>query len=600
MAGLVFSIEAQDKFSNTFKKAQTEIQKTGNVAGKTKDEISGLSKNFINLNNGIGGLAGSLTSIIPAIGGVSAVVTGLYKGLEYCTKAAMEAEVVQVRFATALKLTGANQQTITYLTNYAGELQNITGVSDEVIKSAMALGSTMGMNAIEIQKAIKVALDLSAALGFDLNTAMRMLAKGTEGNIEQLKRYIPSLGDLNLEAMNTAEILDIVGQKVEGMAEKMAETGTGSVNKMKESFGDLAEIIGTTFIPLIEAISEGLTVMAQSAVKALSFEKYKTGKQTNALLPTPGQEEIILINAAEVNKNTEKTKENTKAKEENTKKVKESTQAINYWEIYVKAITQAYEEVDEAIEKYKFHLENLSDAYEETTEVIDELKNYYHNAYKESTTTEEEEVSESAQEVAEGFDYLALASQALGVSLNAGLEGFLISLVTQTQAFGMLAQIMQPIISLLDTLLVPLLNMLLPPIMAIFNAMKPLFQILIIPLLTLGAVVSNLIAGLTAFATLVMYIVTFQWGKISGIKWTGTSLEQLIGSVQTAWANTANVSTGLTTTTTTTGTGASYSAAPTYHINVYITTAALVGEDGMDEFAMLIKQKIDFIVARGA
>ncbi|NMC60968.1 MAG: hypothetical protein GYA51_16545, partial [Candidatus Methanofastidiosa archaeon] len=56
MAGLVFSIEAQDKFSNTFKKAQTEIQKTGNVAGKTKEEVDGLDKNFLNLSRGVGGL----------------------------------------------------------------------------------------------------------------------------------------------------------------------------------------------------------------------------------------------------------------------------------------------------------------------------------------------------------------------------------------------------------------------------------------------------------------------------------------------------------------------------------------------------------------
>ena len=255
MQGILFSIEAQDKFSNTFKKAQTEIQKTGNVAGKTKEEVDGLDKNFLNLSRGVGGLAGIFTNLIPAIGGVSTVIIGLYKGIEYCTKAAMEAEVVQVRFATALGLAGANQQTITFLTEYAGKLQTLTGVSDEAIKSAMALGSTMGLSGAEIQKAIKVALDLSAALGVDLNTAMRMLAKGAEGNREQIKRYIPSLGDLNLEAMSTAEILDLVGQKVEGMAQKMAETGQGSINKMKESFGDLAEIIGATFIPLVDVLS---------------------------------------------------------------------------------------------------------------------------------------------------------------------------------------------------------------------------------------------------------------------------------------------------------------------------------------------------------
>jgi len=599
MAGLVFSIEAQDKFSNTFKKAQTEIQKTGNVAGKTKEEVDGLDKNFLNLSKGVGGLAGNFTNLIPAIGGVSTVITGLYKGIEYCTKAAMEAEVVQVRFATALRLTGANEQVISYLDRYANELQNVTGVSDEAIKGATALASTMGISVIDMKKAISVALDLSAALGIDLNTAVRMLAKGTEGNIEQLKRYIPSLGDLNTEAMSTAEILDLVGQKVEGMSQKMADTAQGSAKILKENLGDLAETIGNVFLPLIQAINEGLTGLIQNINKALSFEKYKTGKQIQLL---NDNSEFLFINAAEMGaqqQNTQAKQENTKVTKENTQAIAKQKEEINYLEIYIKATSQAYEETEEAIEKYKFHLQNLTDAYEETTEVIDELKNYYHNAYKEPTTTEEE-VSESAQEVAEGFDYLALASQALGVSLNAGLEGFLISLVTQTQAFGMLAQIMQPIISLLDTVLIPLLNMLLPPIMVILETMKPIFKIFIVPLLTLGAIISNIIAGLVAFSTLIYYIVTFQWGKIKGIKWTGTSLEQLIGGVENAWAGIEGINTSIQSTTSTTGTGASYTAAPTYHINVYVETAALVGDSGLDEFAMLIKQKIDLAVSRGA
>lgn len=607
MAGLVFTIEAQDKFSPTFQKAQTELQKTENVVNKTDSETKKFGLSINDLQGGVGGLVNKFSTLIPTIGLVVGGLTAVVKGLSECTRAAIEAETVQVRFATALSLANVPENLINSLSLYATELQAITGVSDETIKSAMALGSTMGISAVDMQKAITVALDLSAALGVDLNTAMRMLAKGTEGNIEQLKRYIPALGDMNLESKSTAELLEIVGQKVDGMAEKMGETAKGSANKLKEAFGDLKETIGNSFLPVIKETNEWLVkvinninamLTGQAKVKETGF--LYNEQAANKLITAQQAKEMGLIQAQQ--ENTQETNNNTKAKTENTLKIKETTQSFTALELAIKATSVAYEQVDEIIQQVKYNLKNQIDAYEETTEIIEQYKDYMHNTWKSAKeageTTETSETEEEVNNLSSSFNYLALTSQALGVNLEAGFEGFLISLLQQTQAFQMLSQIFSPLIAMLDAMLVPLLQMLLPPIMAIYNAMKPIFDVLIVPLLTFGAIISNLIAGLTAFATLVMYIVTFQWGKISGIKWTGTSIEQLGASIEGAWAGIETVNT--TSSTTATGAGASYTAAPTYHINVYVETAALVGDNGLDEFAMLIKQKIDFIVARGA
>jgi len=614
MQGILFSIEAQDKFSPTFQKANGELNKLDKNVNQVNDTHKKFNLTTQDLQGGIGGLTAKFSSMVPAIGLTVAAITGLVAGIRQCVNAAKEAEVSQVRFETALELIGANTTTINYLNDYALKLQNISGVSDEVIKDAMALGSTMGIETTYLDKATKVALDLSSALGISLDTAMRMLAKGTEGNLEQLNRYIPSLGELNLEAMDTAEILDTVGDKVDGMAEKMGNTAVGSSNKLKEAFGELKETIGNNFLPAITAINNILTDIINSINNIISKKSelppglfstsgtYATPSPQPAPIPAPKP-----APTNEDKNNTDSKKDNTKATKENTKATKENTKAqLSSMEIFIQTFSNAYEEVDIMINDIKENMRGFGDAFEETSEIIEQMQEHYHTETppspyaEEPVTTTEETPAEASEELVQSFDYLGLASQALGVNLQGGLEGFLISILTQTEAFGMLNQIIQPAIEMADLILVPVLNMLIPVLMQAYDLVKPLLPMVVVPLLVLGAAVSNLISGIINFSKLIYYIVTFQWGKISSIGGNYITMSQLNAMVQGTLGSIETFEPTSTTGVGTTGAGASYTAAPTYHINVYVETAALVGDSGLDEFAMLIKQKIDMIVARGA
>lgn len=598
MAGLIFNIEARDKFSNTLSKANTEIQKTGDVASQSTKK---LNFDINDLSGGVGGLTSKITGMIPGIGLAVAAIGGLVAGIKQCVNAAKEAEVSQVRFETALELIGANTTTINYLNDYALKLQNISGVSDEVIKDAMALGSTMGIETTYLDKATKVAMDLSAALGINLDTAMRMLAKGTEGNLEQLNRYIPSLGKLNLEAMDTAEILDTVGDKVDGMAEKMGNTAVGSSNKLKEAFGDLKESIGKNFLPAITAINNILTDIINSINNIISKKsELPPGLfSTSGTYATPSPQPAPVPAPKPAPTNDDKN--NTDSKKDNTKATKENTKAqLSSMEIYIKTFSNAYEEVDIMINNIKENMRGFGDAFEETTEIIEQMQEHYHTETPPSPYPEEPvTTTEASEELAQSFDYLGLASQALGVNLQGGLEGFLISILTQTKAFGMLNQVIQPAIEMADLVLVPVLNMLIPVLMQAYDLVKPLLPMVVVPLMVLGAAVSNLISGIINFSKLIYYIVTFQWGKISSIGGNYITMSQLNAMVQGTLGSIETFEPTGTTGVGTAGVGASYSAAPTYYVNIYFQTPALVGEQGIEEFAMQIKKIIELKLGRG-
>lgn len=627
MAGLVFTIEAQDKFSPTFQKAQNEIQKTGNITNKTDTETKKLSLTMQDLQGGVSGVISKFSSLAAGIGIAVAAISAMARGIAECVQEFAKAEVVQVRFEQTLRSLGLSIYTEQF-NNLASAMQSLTGISDEVIKDAIQVGLQMGISTQDMERTIRVAADLAATFGIDLRSAVEMLAKAQEGQTTQISRLLPNLKETIESSKSYAEILGAIESRVKGAAEAQGSTLIGSMNKLKQAFGDLKETIGEAFAPALENLYNWITKIVQkmneSAKVSLGVGGYEIDKQINELKAqklgiqmttnTLTEEEkkaiekqieaidnqiailkqqkvanelqIKLLQEAEKKAQEEQAKlkqEKEKVKESGAiKQVEELTTFVNtgFTSIFTNFLTQL-----------EFNFDQFAQATEET------IVKYKTRGKKESTVEEVEAEVTGTYEVAESFNYLATASQALGVNLEAGFEGFLISLLQQTQAFQMLSQIFSPLIAMLDAMLVPLLQMLLPPLMAIFNAMKPIFDILIVPLLTFGAIISNLIAGLTGFATLIMYIVTFQWGKIKNIKWTGTSIEQLGASIEGAWAGIENVS---TTSLSTTGAGASYTAAPTYHINVYVETAALVGDNGLDEFAMLIKQKIDMIVARGA
>lgn len=170
-------------------------------------------------------------------------------------KAAAEEEKQLVRLANSLALSGnfssAAQKS---LEDYTSEMMALTGVADDAIASNLAfLSSITKLDAEGLKKAQTAALDLSAAIGVDLDTATKMVAKGIEGNVTAFQKYGI---EIEKSSDKTQQFNNVVNALSTGAAAGQMKTFAGAVTGLQNNFGELFEAISRNFTsnPVIIAV----------------------------------------------------------------------------------------------------------------------------------------------------------------------------------------------------------------------------------------------------------------------------------------------------------------------------------------------------------
>lgn len=160
------------------------------------------------------------------------------------------------------------------LMEQASKTQSRTLFGDEAIIEQQAYLAALGLSEQQINDTIEAAVQLSAALGMDLTSAVKNLAKTYGGMTGELGESIPALKNFTQEQLKAGDAIGYVNANYIGFAESAAETGTGSLTQLQNKLGDLAEKIGTTLIPVLEKV----IVVLEKFVDALS--KLPEGAQT--------------------------------------------------------------------------------------------------------------------------------------------------------------------------------------------------------------------------------------------------------------------------------------------------------------------------------
>ena len=156
----------------------------------------------------------------------------------------------------------------------ASKTQSRTLFGDEAIIEQQAYLAALGLSEQQINDTIEAAVQLSAALGMDLTSAVKNLAKTYGGMTGELGESIPALKNFTKEQLKAGDAIGYVNANYKGFAESAAETGTGSLTQLQNKLGDLAEKIGTVLIPVLEKV----IVVLEKFVDALS--KLPDGAQT--------------------------------------------------------------------------------------------------------------------------------------------------------------------------------------------------------------------------------------------------------------------------------------------------------------------------------
>lgn len=161
---------------------------------------------------------------------------------------------VQVKAETQLLTALKGRRTIQQsLIKQAGEIQKRSLFGDEEVIKQQAILASLGFTEDKIKDIISTSVDLSAALGIGLDSAVRNTAKTFSGLSGELGELVPDLRNLTQEELKAGKAVDVLNGLFAGQAQAVADADTNMV-QIKNAFGDVQESIGR----LVSAFQRGL------------------------------------------------------------------------------------------------------------------------------------------------------------------------------------------------------------------------------------------------------------------------------------------------------------------------------------------------------
>lgn len=248
------------------KSATTSLEKAGKKSGEKAAKL--FSKEF---DSGI-------TSSLASIGSIAAKATALVGGLATALVGFKSIDAAQTQEDAVNNLNNAlrtsqsfSEEASKSFQEFASQLQTVTRFGDEAILNQIALAKSFGATNEQAKQIVSAAADLSAAFGIDIQSATRNVAKTLGGLAGELGETIPQLKELGVEGLKAGKGIEFIAQRFSGAALRDVNTYSGSVDQLKNAFGDTLEAIGriiTTNPQLVQAI-KGVTSILGDATKGI-------------------------------------------------------------------------------------------------------------------------------------------------------------------------------------------------------------------------------------------------------------------------------------------------------------------------------------------
>ena len=138
---------------------------------------------------------------------------------------------------------------------FIDDLQRTTGVLDDNLRPAFQTLLTATGDVTKSQKALGLALDISAGTGKDLGSVSSALAKGFSGQTTALSRLGAGLSKATLASGDMDAILGELNDKFSGQASAAVQGYAGQVALLNVALANSAEIIGKDLLDSINLIS---------------------------------------------------------------------------------------------------------------------------------------------------------------------------------------------------------------------------------------------------------------------------------------------------------------------------------------------------------
>ena len=186
-------------------------------------------------------------------------------------KAAIEDEAAQKRLATALEsVTGATEAQIKAVEDQILKTSLATGVADDQLRPALQRLATSTGDVKKSQDLLNLALDIASAKNISVETAANALAKAYDGNNTSLTRLGVGISATEAKTLGFEGTVKQLTATFGGAAATQAETFEGRIARLKVTFDEAKESIGTALLPILDKF---LTFITSTAIP--TFEKFK-------------------------------------------------------------------------------------------------------------------------------------------------------------------------------------------------------------------------------------------------------------------------------------------------------------------------------------
>jgi len=300
------------------------------------------------------------------LAGIGALTTEL--GL--AVKAATEDQLSQEQLRVSLENTvGASSAQVAAVESSVKALMLQTATADTVLRPALTRLVRATGDVAKAQSLLKVAVDISAGSGKDLESVTLALSKAAMGNFTALKRLGIPLDQNAVKAKNLDSIVQSLGNSFAGAATAKANTFEGQLKLLKIEINEIQKDIGYKLLPVLTDYAKVLSHLIAPTDQATTSTKSWTRKVIEASIATiPFIENIKLalfgvdkLNAA-VHNQALAFGQNTRASSRVTNAAKEAAAYQSLLGAKIDVTTSATSKGTSSASKHAAALKKIADA----------------------------------------------------------------------------------------------------------------------------------------------------------------------------------------------------------------------------------------------
>lgn len=251
----------------------------GKITLDSKEVLNGLdkvdkkAKDTGDTMDGVGGKSNKFGSVLKGLGGTIASTFALGKIKSFADECVAGANVqimAETKLQNNLMATGkATKANVDELKSYASQLQKVGVIGDEVGMAGMAQLATFNLTSDSIKTLSDGMYNLAVnqkgvnATQEDMMGYANMIGKAMQGQATALTRVGVTMTDAQAKIIETGTemerasvISDVLKANYGELNKEIANTPQGKHQQLMNDLGDLKEVMGTLFLPVLSKVVE--------------------------------------------------------------------------------------------------------------------------------------------------------------------------------------------------------------------------------------------------------------------------------------------------------------------------------------------------------